>query len=97
MHIVTSDYIHGGQVTFTSGGPNEVTAQLKVWRDQILEFNKTYMLRLQLSSVSAAAGVQLGPNNVTQVTVIDDDCETKCFNMMTELMLPYRCASVLSE
>ena len=79
MHIVTSDYIHGGQVIFTSGGPNKVTTQLKVWKDQILEFNKTYMLRLQLSSVSAAAGVQLGPNNVTQVTVIDDDCKTKMF------------------
>ena len=79
MHLAPSDVIHGGQVTFISGGPNEVTTQLKVYRDQILEFNKTYSLRLQLSSASAASGIQLGLKNVTQVTVIDDDCKTKMF------------------
>ena len=79
MYLAHGDYIYGGQVTFTSGGPNEVTTQLKVWRDQILELNKTHTLRLQLSSASAASGIQLGLKNVTQVTVIDDDCKTKLF------------------
>ena len=78
-YVAHSDYIHGGQVTFISGGSNEVTTQLKVWRDQMLELNETYTLRLQLSSASAASGVHLGLKNVTQVTVINDDCKTKMF------------------
>lgn len=60
-------------MTFTPGGPNEETTQLRVLRDSILELNETYTLALQLTPASVAAGAQLGLKNQAKVTIINDD------------------------
>ena len=65
-----------GQVTFTPGGPNEITTQLSVRDDRTLELNETFTLRLALPPASITAGGQLGLKNAAEVTIINDDCKT---------------------
>lgn len=62
-----------GEIVFTPGGPNEETVQLSVDADQLLEFNETYLLRLQLPDASIAVGAQIGKRNEARVTIINDD------------------------
>lgn len=66
-----------GQVTFTPGGPNRITTQLRVLNDQTLEFDEMFLLKLSLPSASVTAGGQLGLKNTAEVTIINDDCKTK--------------------
>lgn len=74
-NIGTTDYSFGssGKVTFTPGGPMEQTVQLSVDKDQLLELNETYLLRLHLTNASITAGARIGTNNQTRVTIINDD------------------------
>lgn len=65
-----------GQVTFIPNGPNEITIQLRVREDRILELNETFTLRLALPPASITAGGQLGFKNAAEVTIINDDCKT---------------------
>ena len=73
--IVRFDYSQAsiGNVIFTPEGPNEQTVQLSVDEDQFLEFNETYLLRLDLPEASITAGAQIGSNNQARVTIINDD------------------------
>ena len=81
ISLVPSDYFTeaAGQITFTPGGPDEMTIQLRVRADQNLELNETFTLRLSLPSASIAAGGQLGLREAAEVTIINDDCKTTFF------------------
>lgn len=93
--LVPSDYNRGalGRVTFTPGGPDEMTIQLRVLPDGNLEFNETFMLGLQLIG---GVMTQVGPRNRAEVTIINDDCKITLFMKKLELMcMLYSCTSVL--
>ena len=62
-----------GTVTFTPGGPTEVTTQLRVLNDDRLQFDETFPLILQLTPVAVTAGGQLGLRREAEVTIINDD------------------------
>ena len=83
MYILgTSDYNLReavGQVEFTPGGPDEITVQLRVRPDRILEFNETFPLALRLLPASVTAGGQVGLRNRAEVTIINDDCKNTIF------------------
>ena len=76
--LAPSDYNQqaAGQITFTPGGPDEMTIRLRVRPDQVLELNETFTLRLSLPPSSITAGGQLGLRDAAEVTIINDDCKT---------------------
>ena len=61
------------RVTFTPGGPTEVTIQLTVKNDTILEFDETFPIILRLTRAAVLAGGQLGLRREAEVTIINDD------------------------
>ena len=87
LYIVRSDYSLAsvGKVVFTAGGPDEQTIQLSVDEDDFLELNETYLLELNLTVASIAAGARIGAINQARVTIINDD--SKICNICTLIML----------
>ena len=76
-------------MTFTPGGPTEVTTQLRVLNDDRLEFDETFPLILQLTPAAVTAGGQLGLRREAEVTIINDDSKntsvTDCINIILQL------------
>ena len=67
-------------MTFTPGGPAQVTTQLSVLNDDRLEFDETVPLRLQLTAAAITAGGQLGLRREAELTIINDDSKNAmCF------------------
>ena len=60
-------------MTFTPGGPSEITSQLLVRNDTSLEANETILLALSLNPAAMESGARLGARNQSIVTVINDD------------------------
>ena len=65
-----------GQITFTPGGPDEITTQLQVEDDSTLEANETLLLTLSLTPAAVERGVRIGTRNESRVTIINDDGKT---------------------
>ena len=76
LRVVPCDYNQGGQVTFTSGGPNETTTQLHVQDDSTLEANETLLLTISLTPTARERGGRIGARDQSRVTIIDDDSKT---------------------
>ena len=71
--VVPSDYTLGGQVIFTPGGPDELTAQLQVQDDTTLEADETLLLTLSLNRAAMESGGRIGARNESRLTIINDD------------------------
>ena len=74
--VVPSDYIQGGQVIFTPGGPDEITTQLQVQDDTTLEANEILLLTLSPTPTATRRGARIGARNEARVTIINDDSKT---------------------
>lgn len=73
---VAYDYTQGGQVTFTPGSPDEITAEMQVQDDSTLEANETLLLTLSLTPTARERGGRIGARDQSRVTIIDDDSKT---------------------
>ena len=71
--VIPSDYIQGGQVIFTPGGPDEITTQLQVQDDTTLEANEILLLTLLPTHAANASGARIGVRSEARVTIINDD------------------------
>lgn len=60
-------------MTFSPGGPNEITQTFSVTNDNVLEVNETYFLSLRLTQPAVIGGARLGARDRAEVTIIDDD------------------------
>ena len=81
IYLVPSDYDQAiaGTVTFTPGGPDEITTQLRVLNDDRLEFDETVILTLRLSSAAITAGGQLGLRSQAELIILNDDSKTTMY------------------
>ena len=73
LSTVSSDYNQTGQITIIPGGPDEITTQMEVIEDRILEANETFLLTLSLTPAARDTGAYVGVRNESQITIINDD------------------------
>ena len=60
-------------MTFFPRGPDEITLQLQVQGDNILENNETILLMILPFPAAIDRGARIGARNESRVTIINDD------------------------
>ena len=69
-------------MTFVSGGPDEITLQLRVNNDSTFENNETILLTFLLTPTAIDSGAQIGIKNESRVTIINDDSKLHHYNIV---------------